>query len=151
MCNNSQDGGKTSKRLLAEAEDALDPLISILGSYIQSESEGDEVKILSTGADVRKKPSAPTDLAAPTGLLAKTSTTEGAVDCKWDSVKGAKSYIIQQASDLAGTSWAYLGSSTAAKYTATGLTSGKKYLFRVAALGPAGQSPWSDPAVGMAG
>ncbi len=35
-------------------------------------------------------------------------------------------------------------------YTATALTSGQRYIFRVAAVGPLGQGPWSDEAGKMA-
>ncbi len=147
----AQGGSKASKQALKDAEAKLDSQISILGAYIQSEAEGNEAKILSTGALVRKGNAPVGELPAPIGLLAKIGAMEGTVDCKWDTVKGSKSYIIQMASDLAGTTWSYSGASTATKYTAVGLSSGKKYLFRVAALGAAGQGPWSDPAMGMAG
>jgi hypothetical protein len=70
---------------------------------------------------------------------------------KWYKVTGVKSYIIQLATDLAGSAWSYLDVSTAARYTASGLESGKKYLFKVQTVGAAGKSPASDPAVGMAG
>jgi hypothetical protein len=39
---------------------------------------------------------------------------------------------------------------TKSKATVTGLTSGTRYWFRVAAIGSAGQGPWSDPATAIA-
>ena len=89
-------------------------------------------------------------LPAPTDVLAKIGDMEGTVDVKWKKVVGAKSYVVEIATDLATANWAYAGASTSAKFTATGLTTGKKYMFRVAALGAAGLSPQSDPAISMA-
>jgi hypothetical protein len=148
--NAAQDGGKSSKQTLKNAEDKLDGQVSILGAYIQTTSLGNENKILSTGALVRKDSTPIGELPAPTDVLAKTGDMEGTVDVKWKKVIGAKSYVLQIATDLATANWSYLGASTSAKFTAPGLTSGKKYMFRVAALGAAGLSPWSDPAIGMA-
>ena len=148
--NASQDGGKSSKQTLKNAEERLDGQISILGAYIQATSLGNENKILSTGALVRKDSTPLGVLPAPTDVLAKIGDMEGTVDAKWKKVVGAKSYVVEIATDLATANWAYVGASTSAKFTATGLTTGKKYMFRVAALGAAGLSPKSDPAISMA-
>ena len=45
-----------------------------------------------------------------------------------------------------------VGMDSKSSFTATGLTSGTKYWFRVAAVGSGtgNQSPWSDPALKMA-
>lgn len=149
--NAAQDGGKSSRQALKEAEDKLDSQVSILGAYIQSASLGNENKILSTGALVRKEGTPIGELPAPTDVLAKTGDMEGTVEVKWKKVTGAKSYLLQIATDLAIANWAYLGACTATKFTATGLPTGKKHMYRVAALGAAGVGPWSDPAIGMAG
>jgi len=49
------------------------------------------------------------------------------------------------------TSWTLGVVSTKSSATLSGLTSGTKYWFRVAAIGAAGQGAWSDPATKMAG
>ena len=48
--------------------------------------------------------------------------------------------------------WHQIGMDSKTKCTATGLISGTKYWFRVAALGTGtgNQSPWSDPVLKMA-
>ena len=77
---------------------------------------------------------------------------EGTVDLSWDRVRGASSYIIQKSPNpITDSSWTQAGVSTKSSTTLTGMTSGTKYWFRVAAIGSAGQGAWSDPATKMAG
>jgi len=52
--------------------------------------------------------------------------------------------------DPLGGTWTQFDLCTASKITVTGLVSGKKYWFRVAAKGTGAQGPWSDPAQKMA-
>jgi hypothetical protein len=72
---------------------------------------------------------------------------EGSVDVAVDRVRGAGSYLVQksQTPDTPG-SWQQAAISTKSSCTVTGLTSGQHYWFRVAAIGAAGQGPWSDQA-----
>ena len=59
--------------------------------------------------------------------------------------------VLENCHDPAtASSWQQVGFSTKSKFTVPGLTSGTKYWFRVAAIGTAGQAPWSDPATAMA-
>src|SRR2546421_5658761 len=76
---------------------------------------------------------------------------DGEIDLSWDTVSGAKSYIIEQSGDpVTPTTWTHKGVSTKSSYTASGLTSGTRYWFRVAAVNNNGQSGWSDPAMKIA-
>jgi hypothetical protein len=147
----AQGGGKTSKQILSEKEAALNKLMSTLAAYVQAATAGNELKILSSGMDVRKERTKQGELPAATGLLATVGTTPGTILCKWDPVKGKASYRIEIATDLTGAEWKFAGNSTQAKFIIEGLESGKKYMIRVIVTGSAGDSPASDPAVGMAG
>ena len=107
--------------------------------------------IESVGMSV-KAPGAPIgSLPAPQKLIATTTTAPAKVSLRWQSVKGAKSYQVQAATDITGAgNWQPAASSTKGRSVISGLTSGTKYWFRVAAIGAAGQSPWSDAAVKIA-
>jgi hypothetical protein len=48
------------------------------------------------------------------------------------------------------TSFTHAGVCTRSAFTVTGLTSGTRYWFRVAAINANGQSAWSDPAMKIA-
>jgi len=74
-------------------------------------------------------------------LVSDRRVTE--IDLYWEAVDGATSYILEQAGNYAGT-WTpvYNGPDLAA--TASGLTPGTRYFFRLFAVnesGPSGQSP----------
>ena len=66
-------------------------------------------------------------------------------------VKGAGSYVTECREHGATLGpWQQVKVSTSASFTATGLTPGKEYAFRMKAVGSAGDSPWSDEVVKMA-
>lgn len=124
----------------------LDTALNQLASYVESIAKGDESKIKSAGMLVKAQ-STPVGIPpAPENFLA-VAHSEGEIALSWDSVKGTKSYVIQIATDISGSgNWAMAKVSTKSKADITKLESGTKYWFRVAAVGAAGQGPWSDPA-----
>jgi len=132
-----------------DKKDALNKLVTRVGLYVENTSEGDEAKIESAGMDVKAAggSSGPPDV--PHALSAIAGDMEGEIDLQWEPVTKAKSYIIQQSNDPPGT-WSQAGVITKSKYSVLNLTSGDKYWFRVAAVGTAGQSGWSDPATRIA-
>ena len=62
-----------------------------------------------------------------------------------DGVRGARAYLIERAPDAPALEWDVIGSSTKKEASLNSMVSGTKYWFRVAALGTAGQSAYSDP------
>lgn len=76
---------------------------------------------------------------------------DGELDASWNASERAASYIIEQS--LQGppnAQWAQVAVTTKSTQTITGLQSGVRYLFRVSAVGPEGQSGFSDPATRIA-
>ena len=135
-----------------EKEATLDQLLTQLASYVESVAGSDEQKILSAGMDMRA-PAVPTNAPPeqPQALTPTAGDHDGEIDLSWDTVSGAKSYIIEQSADpVTPTTWTHKGVSTKSSYTAKGLTSGTRYWFRVAAVNNNGQSGWSDPAMKIA-
>ena len=133
-------------------EDALDQLMRQLAAYIENVSGGDEKMILSAGVSLRSPSTATSDtLAAPTALSATEGDHEGEIDLHWNSVKRARSYVVEHSADPpTDTSWAQAQVVVSSSATVSGLTRGAKHWFRVAAVGANGQSGWSDPAVKIA-
>jgi len=75
----------------------------------------------------------------------------GAVDLGLNRVRGAGSYVFHTTrTPNAPESWQHALVSSKSSCTITGLTSGQHCWFRVAAVGAAGQSPWSDNAAQQA-
>jgi Fibronectin type III domain len=67
-----------------------------------------------------------------------------------DPVKGTQTYVVECREHVDGNAWQQAKLSTKSRNDIAGLVSGKTYAFRIAAIGAAGQSPWSDEAVCMA-
>ena len=131
--------------IMYDKKEAISKLITRLGLYVENTSGGDEAIIQGAGMDVRDVPGASAVPAVPTGLSATAGDMEGEIDLQWEPVQRAVSYAIQQSPDPPGT-WTQAAISTKSKHSIQSLTSGDKCWFRVAAVGSAGQSGWSDPA-----
>jgi Fibronectin type III domain len=143
----------TKSSLLRERNDDLDSQLRQLTAYIESISGNDESKILSAGVNVKSvvTSSAGTPLTAPTGLSAAEGDHDGEIDLNWDKSKNARSYVIERSVDPpTATSWTHEIVSLKSSTTISGLTSGARYWFRVAAVVTAGQTGWSDPATKIA-
>ncbi len=130
------------------AEEEYDKEFTALGRGVDDVAKGDKAIIDKAGME-----SFFPGKAAPIGQLAQVqnfslthSDNEYELDAQWDKVKGASSYILEKAIDNP-TGWTYAGTSTKSSFTLTGLPVGMKTWARCAAVGSAGQGPWSDPAV----
>jgi hypothetical protein len=144
---------KTSAQ--GQKEEEVDRILSQLASYIDSASGGDETKIKNAGLDVRSTSGGSSSpgggSTAPAALEATASDYDGQIDLRWERVEKAKSYIIEKSLDPpTGTSWSQAAVVTKARASVSGLTSGTKYWFRVAAVTTTGQTAWSDPATKIA-
>lgn len=135
-----------------QKEDAFDRIMSRLASYVESASDGDEVKIRGVGLDTRTVSTSSSDtVTAPASLTATAGDHDGEIDLHWDKVNRARSYVIEMSADPpTNTSWQHKAVSLKSQATIEGLTSGTKYWFRVAAVSTNGQSGWSDPAAKIA-
>jgi hypothetical protein len=143
----------TKNSILRERNDELDSQLRQLAAYIESISGDDESAILSAGVNVKNVVSSHigTPLIAPTGLNAAEGDHDGEIDLNWDKSKNAKSYVIERSVDPpTATSWMHETVSLKSSTTISGLISGTRYWFRVAAVLTAGQTGWSDPATKIA-
>jgi hypothetical protein len=135
-----------------QKEDALDQLLTQLAAYVESVAGNSEQLILSAGMDMRAAAIPTTDRPGqPQALTPTAGDRDGEIDLSWDTVIGAKSYVIDKSADpVTATSWSHAGVSTKSNFTAQVLISGARYWFRVAAVNNNGQSGWSDPATKIA-
>jgi len=146
---------KTDARTKASAADdaeiQLDRLLRKLAAYVESIADTDETIIASAGMQTKSSRTTPSIVVAPEALSASAGNREGEIDLSWRKVDNAKSYIIQSSADPpSAESWSHAETVTVANKTIQNLTSGKKYWFRVAAVGSLGQSGWSEPATRIA-
>ena len=136
---------KTHTAQLDEQSAAVDLLVAQLASFVDSVSRGDATKIASAGFEVRATPTPIGELPAPTDVQVAPSEHAGTADVSWKSARGARAFAIERAVDGPAMNWSVIGSSTKKEAALNSMVSGTKYWFRVAAIGAAGQSAWSDP------
>jgi hypothetical protein len=135
----------------ADAELKANQILAQLAAYVESIAGSDEKIITSAGLETKISRSAPSALSPPTGLTTTAGDHDGVIDLSWKKVANAKSYTIQFSPDPpTHESWTHASIATASFATIENLTSGKRYWFRVAAVGTMGQSGWSEPATKIA-
>lgn len=127
-----------------------DTVITARASNCEAVALGDVVKLASTGFPLRATPAPIGALPAPGNLRAEMSDMPGSIDLVWESVTGALVYRLQCMEHGSAAGWADVKTQSQVSCTVPGLVSGKIYAFRVLALGPKGEGPWSDEAVKMA-
>lgn len=143
---------------LTAARNALPGLVADLkkamearAKYVEDETAGDAAKIPISGFAVASTTAQPIGpLPRPENVKAAMTPTPGVIKVSCEPIKGTQTYIIEFREHLDGTPWQQAKLSTKSRNDIPGLTSGKTYAFRIAAIGAAGQSPWSDEAVCMA-
>ncbi len=134
-----------------DAEVKVDQILAQLAAYVESIAGNDEKIITSAGLATKASRSAPVFLSPPQGLSATAGDHEGVIDLSWKKVPSAKSYTIQFSPDPpTPETWTHTAVATASTRTIENLTSGKRFWFRVAAIGATGQSGWSEPATKIA-
>lgn len=123
--------------------------IRLRAAYVDDASEGDATKIPLSGFSVAAAAQPIGPLPAPQGMKAVMSNYPGVIKTSCDVVDGTKTYLTQCREHIDGSAWVQC-SAGPRKSDNGGLVSGKSYAFRMAAVGAAGQSPWSAETVCMA-
>ncbi len=119
--------------------------LSMLVTYVNWKAGGDLAKLQSSGFEFAKHANR---LPVP-GKVQYIKFHSYAVDgeCRlyWSAAKGRKQYVIQKTESPADiASWETVGATTDNTFNVAGFTRGQTIYFRVAAIGTAGRSPWSD-------
>lgn len=119
-------------------------------TYVETTTNGDPSKIPISGFAVAGTAQPIGPLPRPENVKAAMTPTPGVIRVSCEPIKGTQTYIIEFREHIDGQPWVQIKLSTKSRNDIAGLVSGKNYAFRIAAVGAAGQSPWSDEAVCMA-
>jgi hypothetical protein len=142
--NIALNGGKEQKAVMRLAVKALIALLRKQAAYVNLIASGVDSVILSAGFHVAQQPMS----KLLPDFIVIHGKNSGEAFAKHKSVKGAKSYVWQRASDPmpgSDSGWAYVGFTTKCKFTDTGLIPGTKHWYRVAWITKEGLSTWSAP------
>lgn len=133
------------------AEKRWDQEYGFLAARVEIDSQGSESKIMGTGFKLRGARTVAHLPTAPEGLHATMGDRPGRIDMAWDGMTNARSYVVEMSSDQGSPeNWKQLLLVARSSCTIKDMESGTKYWFRVAAVGTAGQGPWSGPVQKMA-
>ncbi len=123
----------------------LEELLEQERFYVEGIANGDKVKILAAGFDMRKDPVATGILPAPLNVITKEGSSDGELIVTWKSVKGAKAYNVEISYDNTdAANWAFYITVTKCKCYITGIESGTRVYTRVVAINSNGQGGYSD-------
>lgn len=137
---------RTQEKLAARL--ALEEALRARGGYVDKIANGDATVINAAAFDATAVPSPAPRPAAPTSLTAVPGDVVNSLRLRWKRTPMINSYVIEMCVDpLADEKFTHVGVVTRTSHTVLGLTPGLKYWFRVAAVGAAGQSLWSNLAV----
>src|SRR5436190_2063123 len=100
---------KTRTAALNTKDDALDQFMTKLVSYVDSVAGDDPEVVLSAALEMRDFPTHAQDVPpAPASLTATAGDFTGEIDLSWDTVAGARSYVVECSPDPpTDTSWAH--------------------------------------------
>jgi hypothetical protein len=85
------------------------------------------------------------ELPPPTDVKVTPSLSAGSADLSWKSDRGAKAFAIERAEDGPVLDFRAIGYTTQKAASLNSMVSGRKYWFRITAIGTAGPSAWSEP------
>jgi hypothetical protein len=115
-------------------------------SALTAATGGDPVALLGAGLGIVKDKQPVGLPGAPTLLRVLSTDYEGRVRLRCKRPVRRCVFLVEATTDRAArTGWKQVAISVKQTCDATGLVSGKKYWFRVAASNAHGQGPWSQP------
>lgn len=138
------DGDRIKKALMRNLAEELIAMMNQQGDYVEAITQGDEMKILSSGFGVQKQREPIGPLPAPSGLKVKGAGTAKVIAFT-KAVKGKTMYVWQSSTGAVFGTWEQLDASTNRRIEITKFTTGTLLWVRVAAFGTAGLGPYSDP------
>ena len=115
-----------------------------LVNFVNSIAEGNVETIIASGMEVSKEPEAKPAPMQVEKFSAQFSGITASVMLAWAKAKYGEFYVAEYTSNPETGNWIKLDPITARKMSVEGLTTGKKYWFRVAAYNNKGKGVYSD-------
>jgi len=132
----------TAEKKLARTN--LEDILRATALKVQDISEGDEIKILSSGFLINKKRTPAGTLDQVLSVQVKPGKVSGSLDISWDVVSNAYSYEIRFTSNPKSETPVYTSvTSTKCKVILENLIPGQTYIVQVAGIGADPKRVWS--------
>ncbi|MFN0033179.1 MAG: hypothetical protein ACKVOR_13545 [Flavobacteriales bacterium] len=147
----AEQGTQADRAARDAQEELLVETLEELAVYVELTAKNDEAWALLSGFELRKDPTPIGPLGQVQNLKSITTNVVGEIKLKWKVIYGARTYVVQVSDNpTVETGWTQAGIASRAQQIVNGLPSLTRKYFRVAAIGAAGQGPWSDIVEGFA-
>lgn len=144
----AEDGGLVQRQERAALEDIYKQQLLQLSDYVAMHVSNDAALMERSGFTLTKIREKVGPMPAVTDLRISYPALSGEMILRWLSIYGAQTFIVQH-KEVGTQDWTTTNC-TRAKVKVSNLEPGKKYVFRVAAIGSEGQGPWSQEFQAMA-
>ena len=139
------DAAKQATEALHAAVAAYDGSVTALGTYAETITGGDAVKLASANFELRGSPVPVTELGQVQNLRLSVNGFPGKLKARWDALHGAKVYDVQvTATPDTEASWRSIVPSPASNTTVDGLVSGARTYVRVRGVAKRITGPFSN-------
>jgi len=147
---NANSGDHEAVGLKQLLEEQVVELLAMLCDSVNGIAAGNKALLLTTGFPLRRdnKPAGP--LPPPQKVAGRYTQVSGGAKLEWDGNEHARMYNVYMSTTAEPFAWQLVGTSTKRRYEPTGLTPGTFYWFSITAVGTAGESSKSEPAMVMA-
>ncbi len=146
----SVDKGQAALALVRAEKKTLAGMLRQLAEYVNTTvTDGDEVKLLSSGFELTKIPVSSHPAGAISKIKAVYTNISGTIDLAWTRAILARYYRVFMSADN-GVTWTLLDTVFGRKLLVNGLASGKRYQFKVVAVAVGGDGPESEIATQVA-
>jgi len=134
------DGAKSKRVVMMQAAKKVKDMISRLTSDVNTQSNGNLTKAVSSGLEARKQRQAATLAPAPTNFRAFINVGVGKIKLAWDGVKTKLVYIITMTTTPDNdNSWIPISETSKRSVIIEDLTPGTLYYFRVETVNSKGR------------
>lgn len=115
-----------------------------LGNDVTTRANGNVEMLVSTALPLKRRPQTVV-ITNPTNFRITNGLNPGELVLKVDSMKGARSFVFEYTEYPPGPESIWTRTTcSSSRCVITGLTAGKQYWFRVAAIGGKGQQVWGE-------
>lgn len=128
-------------------------MLRVQADYVRTVCAGDALKLVSSGFELARQRTPVGQVKAPAIQYVRMTGDRGQVEVRWTKERGADTYnVLMTKQDPASNAvtWEIVGSTTRTRFYYGGLESLTRYWFAVRAVGSAGESVMSEPAIGVA-
>lgn len=147
--NDAVDSGRTKLATLRQIKEVVAIMLHNTASYVNLVSNGDVIKMMSSGLMLSKTPENHDIPAQVVNLKALYTNTTGKINLIWKKSLYARIYNVFASADD-GITWNMINATCTRRLICESLISGKRYSFKVIALNQLGKAPESNVASQLA-